>query len=425
MNVQNLIRSSGVRNFAKLLSANVVAQVIGLVVYPILTRIYTPEDFGLLNLFLSIGGVLVILSTAEYYYAIVLPKEDKEAVGVLGVCLTILTIVTSLTILSVFFSDQIAYLFKTPKLVAYYWMMPILVFVLGAWNILNYWYIRDKKFDRISGYQLSQSLLSASTKIGFGIAGFLHGGMIMATVIAPFVSLVISVIISFRKKMNSLFCVPSDYMWRMAKKYRNFPIYSLPRSLVNMVAGQLPVLLLTPVFGSKEVGFWSMALMLGFIPVSVITKSLYQVLYQYVTDKVNNHQSVGKYMRNFTIYVIAIGVPVFIVLYWMLPALTECFLGGGWESTGLYIRWMLPWLLCSFLTSSTGFLSDVFSQQKVAFVFEVLTAVCRTIGVVTGLILKDFSVSVAGYALGSALAVLAQYVWLMTLVKKYDYQING
>jgi O-antigen/teichoic acid export membrane protein len=157
----------------------------------------------------------------------------------------------------------------------------------------------------------------------------------------------------------------------------------------------------------------------------VITKSLYQVLYQYVTDKVNNHQSVGKYMRNFTIYVIAIGVPVFVVLYWMLPALTECFLGGGWESTGLYIRWMLPWLLCSFLTSSTGFLSDVFSQQKVAFVFEVLTAVCRTIGVVTGLILKDFSVSVAGYALGSALAVLAQYVWLMTLVKKYDYQING
>ena len=60
-----------VRNVAKLLSANVVAQVIGLLVYPILTRMYTPEDFGLMNLFVSIGSVLVILATAEYYYAIV------------------------------------------------------------------------------------------------------------------------------------------------------------------------------------------------------------------------------------------------------------------------------------------------------------------------------------------------------------------
>ena len=79
MSILHLIKSSGVRNFTKLLSANVVAQVIGLVVYPILTRMYAPEDFGLLNLFMSIGGVLAILSTAEYYYAIVLPKEEKDA----------------------------------------------------------------------------------------------------------------------------------------------------------------------------------------------------------------------------------------------------------------------------------------------------------------------------------------------------------
>ena len=64
------------QNVAKLLSANVVAQVVGLLVYPLLTRLYSPEDFGLMNLFVSIGNVLVILATAEYHYAIVLPKDD-------------------------------------------------------------------------------------------------------------------------------------------------------------------------------------------------------------------------------------------------------------------------------------------------------------------------------------------------------------
>ena len=72
--------SEFVRNSAKLLSAGVIAQAIGILIYPILTRIYAPEDFGLLNLFQSIAGVLIILSTAEYQYAILLPKEDAQVV---------------------------------------------------------------------------------------------------------------------------------------------------------------------------------------------------------------------------------------------------------------------------------------------------------------------------------------------------------
>ena len=73
-------RSAGIKNFSKLLSANIIAQIIGLIVYPILTRIYSPEDFGILNLFLSISGVLVILSTAEYYNEI---KNTQDAHGVM------------------------------------------------------------------------------------------------------------------------------------------------------------------------------------------------------------------------------------------------------------------------------------------------------------------------------------------------------
>ena len=90
MDLRSIVKSSGVRNFTKLLSANVVAQVIGLVVYPILTRIYAPEDFGLLNLFLSIGGILVILSTAEYYNAIVLPEKKEDGLSVVSLCASML-----------------------------------------------------------------------------------------------------------------------------------------------------------------------------------------------------------------------------------------------------------------------------------------------------------------------------------------------
>ena len=79
LSLKNIAQSKLVRNSAKLISANAIAQAIGLLVYPILSRLYTPEDFGLLNLFLGIGGLLVLLSTAEYQYAILLPKEERKS----------------------------------------------------------------------------------------------------------------------------------------------------------------------------------------------------------------------------------------------------------------------------------------------------------------------------------------------------------
>ena len=417
------ISSAHIQNIAKLLSANVVAQVIGLVVYPILSRIYAPEDFGLLNLFLSIGGVIAILATAELYNAIVLPKDDKEGVAVVHICFYLLLLVVGITTISIFFTDSIASLFKTTTLAKYYWAMPILVFALGMWNILNYWYIRVSSYDRISGYQLSSSLLSAGAKVSLGYLNILQGGMIYSVVFAPIASLLVSVVLSWKKGIKQLFHSSQMDLRAVAKKYRNFPLYSLPKSLVNMLAGQLPVLLLTPVFGTREVGFWSMALLLSFAPISLISRSFYQVLYQQIVARINKGQTIGHYFRRFTLFILSMGIPFFSLLYWFMPNIVEVFLGKEWLISGTYIQWLLPWLLCSLLTSSTGFLADVFFKQHIGFGFEILTVTLRTLGVVAGVIMQDFSISIIGYAAGSAIAVLAQFIWLANLAKRYDKRV--
>ena len=422
--LKDFISSANVQNIAKLLSANVVAQMIGLIVYPILSRIYAPEDFGLMNLFLSISGILVILSTAEYYNAIVLPKKDTEGIWVVYLCTCILLLVVGITGISVFFSNEIALLFNTPALANYYWLLPISILITGGWNILNYWYIRHTQYSSISKYQLSQSTLSAVAKIGFGHAGILQGGLIYSMVIAPMLSLIIRLTELYRSGITNQLLHPSwNNIKTIAQRYKKFPLFSLPRSFVNMLAGHLPVLLLTPLFGSEYIGWWSMALLLGFTPISMITRSIYQVLYQYTTARVNNSQPIGRYFRLFTSWVLAIGIPSFGILYWILPELTSWFLGDGWEMTSVYLRWMLPWLLCSILTASTGFLADIFFKQQIGFAFEILTAILRTAAVVIGIWKHDFTLAIICYAIGTALSVLAQYIWLASLIKNYDNQL--
>lgn len=424
MDISSLIKSANIRNFAKLLSANVVAQVIGLLVYPILTRIYSPEDFGLLNLFLSIGGILIILSTCEYYYAIVLPKKEKDAISVFHVGCIVLLLVTILVAISVCFADAISVLLKSPALAKYYWMMPIYVMVMGGWNLLNYWYIRNTRYTRISRYQISQSVLSAASKIGLGYGGVLKGGMIYSVVFAPLLSLLISLSVDFRKNICPLFRVSWHGIREQSRKYSNFPFYVAPRSFINMLAGQMPILLLTPFFGAKLVGFYSLALLLGYTPIGTVTRAVYQVLYQQTMEKVHQSERIGSIFRRFIIGASAVMLPLFIGISFILPELTAWLFGNEWYVSGEYVRWMLPWLFFSFISCSINYLFDVFMKQKWGLFFEILLAALRVVGLVIGVWKQDFVLAIAAYSIGTAIALIIQIIWMMRLVHSYDRSIS-
>ena len=424
MSLSSIVKSSGIRNFTKLLSANLVAQVIGLVVYPILTRMYAPEDFGLLNLFLSIGGVLIILSTAEYYYAIVLPKEETDAEQVLGVGVLWLVATTILVGLSVAFARPISLLFKSPDLTSYYWLMPLYVFAMGAWNLLNYWYIRHKEYNPISRYQVSQNVLSAGGKLGMGWGGVLHGGMIYSVVVAPLISLVSSWIYARKTLLPAWRRISWRGVGEQAKLYRNFPCFVLPRSFVNMLAGQMPILLLTPFFGGEAVGFLSLAILLGYTPIGTITRAIYQVMYQQTMEQVHRQKPIGQMFRKFILSASAIIIPVFAGLWFVLPQLTAWLLGAEWHISGEYIRWMLPWLYVSLLSCSINFLFDVFMKQKWGLFFEVMLAVMRVAGLCIGVWAGNFMLAIMCYSFFTALALVAQIIWMLLQVRRYDRSLG-
>jgi O-antigen/teichoic acid export membrane protein len=295
---------------------------------------------------------------------------------------------------------------------------------MGAWNILNYWYIRNKAFGKISSYQMSQSLVSAGGKIGLGYAGSMQGGMIYAATLAPLLSLLASIALSFRRTLRPLLTCSWNDMRSQAKEYRNFPFFVLPRSFINVLAGQLPILLLTPFFGAKLVGLLSMALLLGYTPIGTITRALYQVLYQHTTQRVHSQQPIGKIYWRFIGYASLIFLPIFGVLLFVLPDLTAWMLGQEWCVAGEYIRWMLPWLFVSLIVGSTCYLSDIFMQQKIGLLFEILLAVCRTVGLCIGIFCHDFYIAIICYSIGTVLAVGSQFVWLTLLVRNYDRQLS-
>jgi O-antigen/teichoic acid export membrane protein len=187
-----------------------------------------------------------------------------------------------------------------------------------------------------------------------------------------------------------------------------------------MFAGQMPILLLTPFFGAKAVGYLSIAILLGYTPIGTVTRAIYQVLYQYTMERVHQSKSIGDIFRRFLLGASVVIVPVFIGLWYVLPDLTAWLLGDEWRVSGEYIRWLLPWLYTSLLSCSINYLFDVFAQQKWGLVFEVLLAVMRVAGLIIGVVANDFLLAVACYSIATMIALLIQIVWMMAQVRQYD-----
>lgn len=423
--IRKLTHSEIIRNSGKLLSANVAAQAIGLLLYPILSRLYTPDDFGVYNLYLSIGSILILLSTAELQYAIVLPQDDRQAAAVWQSAMTNVLFIVGLCLLMLPFAENITEMFHAQSLAEYMWLLPIYILCMGTWNTLNYWLTRHKRFASVSAFQLSQSACGGATKVGLGYIGIGAPGLLYSTLIAPVSGILSALLTAGKACFRPLLHIDKSECRKAVRTYRNFPIYSLPRAFVNTFGGNMPALLMAPAFGMAEVGYFGMALTLAFRPLSMISGSIYQVLYQRVSERINHKQTIQVYFRQYWQKTTMVVVPVFALLFVILPWCVDWFLGEEWASTATCIRWMLPWLATSILVAPICFLSDVFMQQRKALVYEIAYFLGRLIGLGVGIYMDSFIVAIAGYSLMSALVISAQLLWYQSLIRQYEQKLSS
>lgn len=412
------------RDSAKLLTANVVAQAIGLLVYPVLTRLYSPDDFGLLNLFSSIAGVAVLFATAEFQYAIVLPKENKKAVSLTVLSLTILLAVTAFLALTVPFAKSIAAVFKAPDLTKIYWLLPVFILLSGFWNVLNYNYLRNQQYMRMSGYQISQSVFAAAGKLGFGFAGKTTIGLPLATVLAQLGSLGLSLGLSWKKLRAGWERITWSDCRSVAREYRNFPMFNLPRALVNSLGQALPVWFLTPCFGLEKVGHLSLALLAAFVPLNIIARACYQVLFQKVSEAVQQQLPIRQLLCRFMLWMVAVLAVGMAVVYFFVPQLVTVLFGAEWAESAQIIRRMYPYLLLMPVCGTICFLSDVFAKQKIAMWMEAGYVAAVAVVLFLGTRFGGFLPTISAYAWVGFSYLFIQLLWFVSLVRHYQQTLE-
>ena len=151
-------------------SGTAVAQLIGIVTMPIITRLYLPSEMGILAVYSSVLAIFGVGATLRYEFAYALPRENEDAINLFGLCLILLCITTAVFALILFFGrDLLIDAFDLDVIEQYIWFLLIGFFGMGLYTMLNYWAVRQRDYRRITYTKINQGAGGSVCKILLGI----------------------------------------------------------------------------------------------------------------------------------------------------------------------------------------------------------------------------------------------------------------
>ncbi len=345
------------RNIMTLMTGTGLAQAIPVLFSPLLTRIFSPAEFGKLAFFMSLCAILSIISTGRYELSVMLPKKDVEAFNIM-VLIVIASFAISLAILSiiVLFSPYILEILNSPVSFQYLLLLPAGIFLTGTFQGLNYWLNRKKKYKVISTVRILQSLATALISIFLGYIGFNSNGLIIGFLIGCIIPVVplIYVLIT-RRSLISKYQIKA-----IGKTYIDYPRFMMPTALMDTTAMQAPVFFINKFFSSVIVGSYSLASRVVTAPIGVISGAIGQVYFQKVATIVSHHSGtvlpvVLKTARTLVLISIILFTPFF---FWGEDLFRVIF-GAQWGEAGKYVEIISVAMFIRFIVSplSTIFIS--------------------------------------------------------------------
>ena len=405
-----------VKEMGTLLSGNVLAQVITLVAYFALTRIFSTEDYGLYSIFYSYIEVLIILSTCKYELSIVTADTDREAAAVSRYTLRLNAIVSFLlltVVLALWLTDSLPGNFSQLG-----WMVlliPPMVFFCGTSRVYSFLFNRAHGYRIMAASETVNAASAALLKIGLGLLGVLQAGLPVGTVAGRAIGNLV-----YRLKMKHLEHCTWEEQRKAARKHRNFPRYVATKDFINSFSGNLPFLWLALYFDRADVGLFSLALTFTFRPVNILNGAFEQVLYARTAEGVREHRSVSRTIWRFLLTVNAVAIPLFVLAWFVAePVFAFCF-GGKWAGCGVYVQALLPWVFLMLSSTSLMFISNVFSTQRIEFGFYLVLLSLRIAAIAVGIHAGDFLLAIRLYAAAGALVAASLLVWYFWQVRRYE-----
>ena len=409
-----LPKSRFARSVSLLAGGAAGGQAIVVLASPILTRLYSPEDFGVLAVFASMLSILAIVASLRYQLAIPLPKDDEDAANVTILSLmAVLCVALIIAIVVIPMRQLIANSLNIPLLADYIWLLPLGLLLMGIYEVFNYWAIRKKAFGAIAQTKLTQSV----GMVGVQISGYAFGPI--ALLIGRIVGYAAGLWKLGVKLIDDRKCfanVSVSGIKQSLKGYRSFPLISTWSGLSSAGGSQLPPIMIAVIIGPAAAGLYALTHRVLSLPVGVISKSVGDVFYgEAIEAKLNDR--LGPLVVDIYFKMVTASLPIAVFLIVSAPQIFQLVFGDNWAQSGELASWMTFWVFFQFITTPPGRVFLILERHGYALLFQMAFLLTTLVSIIIGgFLFDDIIAMMAVLALGRSVIYCVRFLKILNLV---------
>lgn len=415
------------RGVSVLAGGAALGQVINVLASPILTRLYSPEDFGIFGVYASIVAILIVISSFRYEFAIPLPEDDKNASNVMALCLLILVGLCSISALVIYlWGEQITLWANIPHISNYLWLIPLGLCGAGVYQILNFAAIRDRNFHLLGKTKFNRGLMRAMIQVGIGLISNSPLGLIFGQVIGDSAGIRTLGTAWWKKYYQSIKTVSLVAMWDVACRYRRFPLYSGTSGIIESLWINTPQIFFATFYGAEVAGWFAVAQRVIGVPLNIVVDSISQVYFgegaKTPVEGIRNNvlrQMLFKSMKP----LLLIAIPL-MMLCMVAPPIFTLIFGSGWEKAGVYVQVMGVMFAVRFFIGPFKHTLTILERQDLYF-FWYLTGFILISGALLLVYILHLSdvYAIAAYSLSMCVSYLLLFGLIMGVLLKNEENI--
>ena len=415
-------KSELLRNTSILISGTTIAQLIPILLQPVLRRYFSPEIFGAYTVYLSLIGILIVISSFRYELAIILPEKDEEAAGVLFLSLLLNLLFNILLLLAIIFlkTKILRYLNLSDDFVNYLYLVPFGTFLLSSYQSINYWLIRRKRFFQISLNKFIRRGFEGGAQIIFKFAkisqGLIYGDLI------GHIANVFSGIYQCSKCGLSLRLFNPGMIKYALFKYSEYPRLNIIPGFMSACSYFIPAIFINKFYTAENTGYFDLSRLFLLIPLALIASSISNVLLQRVSEKNKSKLSIRKDLMAIFIFVfIAVVFVISIIMLWAEDIFMILF-GDRWGVSGSISKILVWSYAFNFFTASFSSIYISLEKIKLLSIWQLVYFV----SILSLIFFRNFTFYnfLKVYVVVEIVCCILSTIFMITIVTRYEKAIR-
>lgn len=414
------------RSVAVLASGSVLAQCVTILGAPLLTRYFSPDEFGVFATFGALAALLGTANALSYHVAIPLAPDNQEAVALaflacaVSAALFILLLLLTVAVLGTGHTVIAAVVGPAQALL---WLVPLAVVTSAFYDTARLWNIREKHFLRLSGAEICQRVATLAMQVVAGIGGYGAAGLVLSTIGGTFLSflaLIIPSITNFAEQGRHLSLAT---VRTVSRTYRRLPLFTFPSSIVFSVGRYVPLLILPWFFGAGTTGLYALTERVLQTPMTFIGAHIQSVFLSSCAEL----KASGK-LPNTALSLletlVRLGMPTFAILAVVAPEAFALVFGEDWRAAGSFSQLLTPYIFCFLIALPLNSLPLAFNMQRGELLFQGGMALGRCAAVLIGSLSGRIDLTIALLSLIGAAGWLSYLLWAMALVGRHRMALS-